>query len=101
MPSFSGVTGLARYHHSYLQLRSIHRWHTRATIDKVVYIVLSLEYEYTKPAKLLSAEVDPDQRIPLDLDWKNNSRTLKHREKENKRGGNYHIDVIRFMRILE
>lgn len=45
----------------------------------------------------MSAEVDPDQRIPLDLDWKNNSRTLKQQEKENKKGGNYYIDVIRFM----
>jgi len=87
---------VARYHHSYLQLRSIHRWHTRATIDEVVYIVLSLEYEYTRPAKLVSAEVDPDRKIPLNLDWKNSSRTLKHQEKESKKGGNYYIDVIEF-----
>jgi hypothetical protein len=46
-------------------------------------------------AKLVSAELDPDRKIPLDLDWKNNFRTLKHQEKENKKGGNYYIDVIR------
>jgi hypothetical protein len=56
-----------------------------------------LEHEYTRPAKLVSPEVDPERKIALDLDWKNNSRTLKHREKENKKGGNYYIDVIRVM----
>lgn len=55
------------------------------------------KYEYTRPAKLVSVKVDPDRKIPLDLDWKNNSRTLKHQEKENKKGGNYYIDVIKFM----
>jgi hypothetical protein len=45
----------------------------------------------------VSAELDPDRKIPLDLDWKNNSRTLKHQDKESKKGGNYYIDVIRLM----
>jgi hypothetical protein len=50
--------------------------------------VVRKKYNYTRPAKLLSAKLNPDRKIPLDLDWKNNSRTLKHQEKENKKGGN-------------
>jgi hypothetical protein len=34
---------MARHHHSSLQLWSIYRWHSGATIDDMVYIVLSLE----------------------------------------------------------
>jgi len=34
------------------------------------------EYRYTKPAKLVSATVDPDHKITLDVNYTNNSRTL-------------------------
>jgi len=33
--------------------------------------------EYIKPAKLISATVDPDGLIPLDINFTNNSRTVK------------------------
>ena len=35
------------------------------------------EFRYTRPAKLVSATVDPDGKIPLDVNLTNNSRTLE------------------------
>ncbi len=34
-------------------------------------------YRYTKPSKLVSATVDPDRRIPLDINFTNNSKTVE------------------------
>jgi hypothetical protein len=38
-------------------------------------------YEYEKPEKLVSATVDPDNKVPLDVNICNNSRTLEPRKK--------------------
>jgi len=35
------------------------------------------EFRYTRPAKLVSATVDPDGKIPLDVNLTNNSRTIE------------------------
>ncbi len=35
------------------------------------------KFRYTKPTKLVSATVDPDGKIPLDISLTNNSRTVK------------------------
>lgn len=35
------------------------------------------KYRYTKPAKLVYATVDPDNKIPLDVNLTNNSKTLE------------------------
>ncbi|MGH7492898.1 MAG: M1 family metallopeptidase [bacterium] len=34
------------------------------------------KFRYTKPAKLVAATVDPDRRIPLDLNYTNNSKMV-------------------------
>ena len=35
------------------------------------------KYRYTKPAKLVSATVDPDNKIPLDINFTNNSKSVE------------------------
>jgi hypothetical protein len=35
------------------------------------------KFTYTKPHKLVSATVDPDNKIPLDLNYTNNSKAVK------------------------
>lgn len=35
------------------------------------------KYRYTKPAKLVYATVDPDQQIPLDVNFTNNSKSIE------------------------
>ena len=35
------------------------------------------KFRYTKPTKLISATVDPDNKIPVDINFTNNSRTIK------------------------
>ncbi|NOX36350.1 MAG: M1 family metallopeptidase [Calditrichaeota bacterium] len=35
------------------------------------------KYRYVRPARLLYATVDPDRKIPLDVNYTNNSRTVK------------------------
>ena len=35
------------------------------------------KFRYTKPTKLISAAVDPGEKIPIDLNFTNNSRTVK------------------------
>ncbi len=35
------------------------------------------KFEYVKPSKLVSATVDPDGKIPLDVSFTNNSRTVR------------------------
>jgi hypothetical protein len=37
------------------------------------------KYEYVRPARLASATVDPEGKIPLDVDMTNNSRTVEAR----------------------
>jgi len=36
-----------------------------------------IKYQYIKPTRLISATVDPDYKIPLDVDYSNNSKTIK------------------------
>jgi hypothetical protein len=38
-------------------------------------------YEYEKPAELVSATVDPDNKIPLDVNFCNNSRSVEPRKR--------------------
>ncbi len=35
------------------------------------------KFRYTKPAKLISAAIDPDKKIPIDVNYTNNSRFIK------------------------
>ena len=35
------------------------------------------KFKYTKPAKLVYATVDPDQKIPLDVNYTNNSKSIE------------------------
>ncbi len=35
------------------------------------------KFRYTKPSKLISATVDPENKIPLDLNYTNNGKTVK------------------------
>ena len=44
------------------------------------------KFEYVKPSKLASATIDPDKKIPLDLNWKNNTRTVEQPDEGGKRG---------------
>ena len=39
------------------------------------------KFRYTKPSKLVSATVDPDNKIPIDVNFTNNSRTVKSQSK--------------------
>jgi hypothetical protein len=39
---------------------------------------LWVKYKYTKNSKLVSATVDPDNKIPLDINLTNNGKTLEH-----------------------
>jgi hypothetical protein len=39
------------------------------------------KFRYTKPTKLVSATIDPDNKIPIDINFTNNSRTIEHHSK--------------------
>jgi len=39
------------------------------------------KFRYVKPTKLVSATVDPDNKIPIDINFTNNSRTIKKQAK--------------------
>ncbi len=39
------------------------------------------KFRYVKPTKLVSATVDPDDKIPIDINFTNNSRTIKKQSK--------------------
>ena len=43
-------------------------------------------FTYVKPSKLAYATVDPDKKIPMDINWGNNKRTLKQNG-DAKKGG--------------
>lgn len=52
------------------------------------------EFRYVKPKKLVSATVDPDKKIPLDLNWQNNTRTAEQPPLEKKKGG--YLELLKF-----
>lgn len=52
------------------------------------------EFKYLKPTKLVSATVDPDLKIPADINLKNNTRTAKQPPMEQKKGG--YLEMIKF-----
>jgi hypothetical protein len=56
-----------------------------------------IKYEYKEPLKLVSARIDPDEKVPMDINWKNNSKTVKQQKREEKKRGNAYIDMIKFM----
>ncbi len=39
------------------------------------------KFRYTKPTKLVSATIDPDNKIPIDVNFTNNSRAVKSQSK--------------------
>lgn len=51
---------------------------------------------YTRPAKLASAQIDPEAKVPLDLNFKNNRRTLAQEEKAKKPSIPY-LNMLMFM----
>ncbi|OGP58176.1 MAG: hypothetical protein A2V67_05880 [Deltaproteobacteria bacterium RBG_13_61_14] len=54
------------------------------------------KYRYTRPAKLVAAAVDPDGKIPLDLHWGNNRRSLKEQRRAEKQGSEM-LDMVKFL----
>jgi len=52
------------------------------------------EFSYVKPKKLVSATVDPDRKIPLDLNWQNNTRTAEQAPAEKKKTG--YLELLKF-----
>jgi len=52
------------------------------------------EFKYRKPVKLVSATVDPDKKVPLDINWKNNTRTAKQPPLDQKKGG--YFEMVKF-----
>jgi hypothetical protein len=51
------------------------------------------EFKYVKPVKLVSATVDPDHKVVLDMNWKNNKRTVKQAGGGTGRG---YLQMIKF-----
>jgi len=56
---------------------------------------LWVKYKYLKPVKLVKAVVDPDKKIPLDLNWKNNTKTVKQQMKDEAKKGGY-VQMLKF-----
>jgi len=54
------------------------------------------KYQYIKPSKLVSATLDPEFKVPLDINWYNNSRTVKEQKKAEK-GANVYLDMMKFL----
>lgn len=54
------------------------------------------KYQWTRPARLVAAAVDPDGKIPLDLDWGNNRRSLREQRRAEKRGSEM-LDMVKFL----
>ena len=55
-----------------------------------------VRYSYTKKARLVSAEVDPDHRVPLDVDFFNNSRLVTPDHHAVRKLANYWMLVVQF-----
>jgi hypothetical protein len=55
-----------------------------------------VEYRYVKPVKLKQAKVDPDQLVPLDRNWKNNTLTFKKAKSAGGIHGGY-LEMIKWM----
>lgn len=56
-----------------------------------------IRYTYQKKAKVVSAEVDPDHRIALDVDFFNNSRLVKGDTGARRKIANYWTMVTQFL----
>ena len=55
-----------------------------------------IKYKYVKPTKLVKATVDPDQKVPLDLNWKNNTRTVTQQERDQSKIHGGYWGMIKF-----
>ncbi len=55
-----------------------------------------IKYKYVKPAKLVKATVDPDQKVPLDLNWANNTRTVAEQERDQSKIHGGYWGMIKF-----
>jgi hypothetical protein len=55
-----------------------------------------IRYTYTKKARLVSAEVDPDHRVALDVDLINNSRMVRPDNGAPRKIGNYWMMIVQF-----
>lgn len=55
-----------------------------------------IRYSYTKNARLVSAEVDPDHRVPLDVDFFNNSRLVEPDNHAARKLANYWMLLVQF-----
>ncbi len=53
-------------------------------------------YRYTEPAKLNYVQIDPEEKIPLDINWKNNRKTLRKQIREDKTR-NETLEMIKFL----
>ena len=53
-------------------------------------------YRYTEPAKLKYVQIDPEEKIPLDINWKNNRKTLRKQIREDKTK-NETLEMIKFL----
>ncbi len=54
------------------------------------------EYRYLKPTRLASAAVDPEKKVVLDIDWKNNLMKAGRKAKSRSAGHGY-LDMMKFM----
>lgn len=55
-----------------------------------------VRYTYAKKARLVSAEVDPDHRVTLDVDVFNNSRLVKPETGATRKIANYWMMIVQF-----
>jgi hypothetical protein len=54
-----------------------------------------IEFVYELPVKLVRATVDPERKVLLDIDWKNNSLACRERPRAKKAG---YLEMFKFMR---
>lgn len=54
-------------------------------------------YTYIKPSKMVYAKVDPELKVPLDINWKNNTKTIKEQIKEEKKATREYLDMMKFL----
>ena len=54
------------------------------------------EYRYTGSSKLIKATVDPDEKAAADLNYKNNTKTVKQQRREDKKPGGGMLDMLKY-----
>jgi hypothetical protein len=54
-----------------------------------------IEYRYLRPMKLIKAQVDPDRKVALDLNYKNNEMSAARNPRE--KGGLYSLDTLKYL----